>query len=49
MIFYSCLGVGHMIFKKDHLKKLKVKPDVSLDVFVLRLFLLKLYLARDLA
>jgi hypothetical protein len=49
MIFYSCLGVGHMIFKKDHLNKLKVKPDVSPDAFVLKLFLLKLYLARDLA
>jgi hypothetical protein len=26
-----------------------VNPDVSLDAFILRLFLLKLYLARDLA
>ena len=25
-----------------------MKPDVSLDAFVLKLFLLKLYLARDL-
>ena len=47
MIFYSCLGVGHMIFLRSF-KKLKVTPDVSLDAFLLKLFLLKLYLARDL-